>query len=122
MVHVSHPESKNHTDKINDYNERRMFVRLPTELKALYYLNEDKEGLKKCTVFDIHHKGLGIRFNDNEDIPLYSVMHLGLISRWQLTPVSVTGMLKWTREAQNELAGGIEFLELLDSITLLKLF
>ena len=44
----------------NDVEEKRAFVRVLTNLKARYRLQDKKCRWKKCTIINIHHKGFGL--------------------------------------------------------------
>ena len=107
----------------NKMDERRKSFRFPTNLKALYYLREEKESLEKCNILNVSYKGLGVKFHTLEKIKTCSKIHLGIIVKWQLAPISVTGILRWLEEGGfRHVVGGLELTESLDSIKLIKLF
>jgi len=108
--------------EVNKIEERRRFFRFPTNLKCLYYLEGDKEGLNKCNIFNISYEGLGIKFHTSDKIKIGLKIHFGIINKWEITPISVKGILKWIEDRDNYFVGGIELTKALDNITLTKLF
>ena len=44
----------------NENEERRGFFRVLTNLKGQYILKDKKNRLEKCTIINIHHKGIGL--------------------------------------------------------------
>ena len=46
----------------NENEERRGFFRVLTNLKGQYILKDKKNRLEKCTIINIHHKGIGLEF------------------------------------------------------------
>ena len=107
----------------NKMEERRKSFRFPTNLKALYYLREEKESLEKCNILNVSYKGLGVKFYTLEKIKTCSKIHLGIIVKWQLTPIGVTGILRWIGGGGfMPFVGGLELTESLESLKLIKLF
>jgi hypothetical protein len=37
----------------NNWEEKRNLIRFPTDLKALYYLKEERESVEKCTIVNV---------------------------------------------------------------------
>ena len=107
----------------NKMEERRKSFRFPTNLKASCYLREEKESLEKCNILNVSYKGLGVKFHTLEKIKTCSIIHLGIIVKWQLTPISVTGTLRWVGGGGfMPFVGGLELTESLESLQLIKLF
>jgi hypothetical protein len=52
----------------NNWEEKRNLIRFPTDLKALYYLKEERESVEKCTIVNVSYKGFGIAFQRGEKI------------------------------------------------------
>ena len=103
--------------------ERRLSFRFPSPLKALYYLEGEKETLDKGRVVDVSHEGLGISFDSTRrEIEQDSLIHCGIINPWKLSPIDVKGIVTWVEKEDEHLRGGIELVEGLDNLTLIKLF
>ena len=107
----------------NKMEERRKSFRFPTNLKASYYLREEKENLEKCNILNVSYKGMGLEFHTLEKIKTCSEIHLEIFSKRQLTPISVTGILSWIGGGGfMPFVGGLEITESLESLQLIKLF
>ena len=103
--------------------ERRKFFRFPTNLKASYYLREEKENLEECNILNVSYTGMGVKFYALEKIETCSEIHLEIISKRQVTPISVTGTLSWIGGGGlMPFVGGLELTESLESLQLIKLF
>jgi hypothetical protein len=101
--------------------DQRKHRRFATRLKALYYVSDAEEGLEKCEIVDVSYGGLGIHFNQAGGFTGSSAINLGVVVRWQLMPVSLTGRVKWTSDGTSRSVGGVELDVPLDNMTLLKL-
>lgn len=101
--------------------DKRRYARFPTQLRALYYLSDEQEGLEKCDIINVSYGGLGIALKTNGALKDLSTINLGIVVKWQFMPVSLKGMVKWLDAGVDELVGGVEFAVPLDNITLLKL-
>jgi len=101
--------------------EQRREPRIPTQRKAHYFLKEGTSTLKECTVIDVSHKGMGIRFDTSEALHLGSTVIIDLTDSSVRKSLYVAGSLRWIEEGVNFFIGGIELAESLDDITLLKL-
>jgi hypothetical protein len=107
----------------NKMEERRKSFRFPTNLKASCYLREEKESLEKCNILNVSYTGIGVKFYTLEKIKTGSKIHLEIISERQLTPISVTGILRWIGGGGfMPFVGGLELAESLESLQLIKLF
>ena len=101
--------------------EKRREPRIPTQRKAHYFLKEGTDTLKECTLIDVSHRGMGIRFNTTEALYPGSTVIIDLTGSVARESLYVTGLLRWIEEGVNFFIGGIELIESLDDITLLKL-
>lgn len=88
---------------------RRNFSRFDTQLKAHYFLNEQKEDGEECTVIDISRKGMGIRFDTADKINIGSTIHLEISIPPESETISVKGILKRINQKESDLIGGIEW-------------
>ncbi len=93
--------------------------RYVTQLKAQYFLDDDKDHWKECTIININPKGMCVEFN--EGINVNSTIHLVIIKSGESEPIIVKGILKWLRQKKNNFIGGIELAETLDENTFAKL-
>jgi len=105
----------------NNWEERRNVIRFPTDLKALYYLKEERESVEKCTILDVSYKGFGIAFQRGEKINTGAQINIGIVVKWQFMPISVRAILKWLNEGVDRCTAGVELTESLEHITLMKL-
>ena len=106
----------------NNLEDKRQSIRFPTNLKALYYLSEEKESVEKCTILNVSYRGFGIQFPTSEKIKTGSHINIGIVVKWQVMPISVRGIVKWRNEETNLCDAGAELNESLDDLTLMKLF
>jgi len=100
-------------------NEKRRFGRFVTQLKAHYFLEENRGSLKECTINDISPIGAGIELH--EDINVGSTIHLIVSVPGESTPIMIKGALVWIKHKQPKFVGGIELTEMLDNTTFAKL-
>jgi hypothetical protein len=64
---------------------------------------------------------MGIIFRAQEKIDIGSTIHFAITVPPEEEPVMIKGMLKWIRQRKDNLVGGIEFAEILDTDTFVKL-
>lgn len=102
--------------------EKRKFIRFPTALKALYYLQEERESVKKCTITNVSYRGFGIAFHRGTKINTGAQLNIGIVVKWQFMPISTRGVLRWFDGGSDLSAAGVELTESLQHITLMKLF
>jgi hypothetical protein len=98
----------------------RESLRLPTYLKAFYYLDGEKEGFDMCNVLNISYGGICIKLYSHDKIKIGARINFGLIYKWK--PISVKGALKWTRNVGKCYVGGIELTKALDVFTVIKCY
>lgn len=105
----------------NSWEEKRAVIRFPTNLKALYYLKQEREGVEKCTILNVSYNGFGMAFQGGEQISTGTQVNIGIVVKWQFMPISVKAVLKWLVEGKDRCTAGVELTESLDNITLMKL-
>ena len=96
--------------------ENRAAIRFDTDLKGRYFIKELGKRWGNCTVFDVSRTGMGIKFYTPETIDLGSTITIEIEVPSELEPMSVKGILRWIKQADNEFIGGIELTEVLDEI------
>ena len=99
--------------------DTRRSGRYVIQLKAQYFLDDDKDHWRVCTILNINPKGVCVEFN--EGINVDSTIHLVIIKSGESEPIIVKGILKWLRQKKSNLIGGIELAETLDENTFAKL-
>jgi len=95
---------------------RRGFRRHPTkDLKAKYFVEEEKKDWKECTIKGISYKGMGIIFPTDEENNVGSTIHLKVFTSKESESeyFIVKGILKWVEKRGNAFVGGIGLTELL---------
>ena len=106
----------------NNLEEKRESMRFPTNLKALYYLSNQKDSVEKCKILNVSYKGFGIQFPMGENVQPGSNINIGIVVQWQFMPISVKGIVKWKNEETEFCDAGAELSTSLDNLTLMKLF
>ncbi len=96
--------------------ENRLHIRFSTNLKGRYFIKEVAKHWGNCTIFDVSRSGIGIRFHTSEKIEVGSTIEVEIEIPSELQPMSVRGILRWIKQADNEFVGGIQLTEVLDEI------
>ena len=104
--------------------DRRRFSRVGILLEARYNLEHVSDTMARCTIINMNHKGIGIRFHTHEVINVGATVHLEIVVSDKLQFTNVKGTLRWNKKRENGNAagvdGGIECNELLDEMQLSK--
>jgi len=89
--------------------ERRGFFRVLTNLKGQYTLKDKNNGLEKCTIINIHHKGIGLEFYTPKKIKVGSSLTFDIFTSDTAEPITikVKGKIKWMKERKRYFIGGI---------------
>ena len=119
-AHLNDYEACNRGALVQSEDKRKHF-RFSTQLKALYYLGDEHEGLEKCDILNVSHGGIGIEFKKAGTVKDSSAINLGIVVKWHFMPISLKGTVKWLGESLDHLICGIELTVPLDNMTLLKL-
>ena len=101
--------------------ERRGFFRVLTNLKGQYALKDKKDRLEKCTIINIHHKGVGLEFYTPKKIKMGSSLIFEIFSSDKTEPITIKGKIKWMKERKRYFIGGIEVNSKTDEEKLAKL-
>ena len=107
----------------NENEERRGFFRVLTNLKCQYILKDKKNRLEKCTIINIHHKGIGLEFYTPKKIKVGSSLTFDIFTSDTLEPITikVKGKIKWMKERKRYFIGGIAVTSKIDEEKLAKL-
>jgi len=107
----------------NENEERRGFFRVLTNLKGQYILKDKKNRLEKCTIINIHHKGIGLEFYTPKKIKVGSSLTFDIFTSDTLEPITikVKGKIKWMKERKRYFIGGIAVTSKIDEEKLAKL-
>ena len=108
----------------NAMEDRRRFSRFGILLEACYSVENESGTMGPCTIINMNHKGIGIRFHTREVIDAGATIYLEIFVSEKLKFTRVKGTLKWNRKRGNGhsagVDGGIECDELLDEMQLSK--
>jgi Tfp pilus assembly protein PilZ len=110
------PREENNDGRQDGGEENRVHIRFDTDLKGRYFIKELGQRWGNCTVFDVSRTGMGIKFHTPETIDVGSTITVEIEVPSELEPMSVKGILRWIKPADNEFLGGIELTEVLDEI------
>ena len=102
--------------------DRRIFSRYFSQLKAKYFLNDKRIVWEECTIINISRKGMGIKLHTHEKIYVGSIIHLGIFIPTKIESFTVKGVLKWIEKGVNCFVGGIEETESLEETASKNMF
>ena len=88
--------------------ERRKYHRSPTKQNGEYFLDGEERGSGVCTITDVSRGGMGIRFNTARIITIGSIIRFKIAATSIATFVKIRGILKWTKQKENDLNAGIK--------------
>jgi len=88
--------------------EERESRRLAANLKAKYFLKEEKGNGKECTIINVSHGGVGLEFYTSEKIVEGSTLLLEIFYAKGIKPIQVEGTLMWVKQGEKDSIGGIE--------------
>ena len=98
----------------NNLGEKRKSMRFPTNLKALYYLSNQKESVEKCRILNVSYNGFGIQFPMGDKIKTGSNINIGIVVQWQFmrkpphdNPVLMTWRRRPTQSGYQTLLGPV---------------
>jgi len=107
----------------SEEQERRGFFRVLTNLKGQYTLKDKKSRFEKCTIINIHHKGIGLEFYTPKKIKMGSSLIFDIFTSDKSEPITikVKGKIKWMKERKRYFIGGIAVTSKTDEEKLAKL-
>ena len=105
----------------NEVQEKRKFVRVLTNLKAQYNIKDKKGRWKRCTIINIHHKGLGLEFHSITKINEGEILLFSLPLADKSEPIQIRGRVQWMKERKRYFIGGIKVASVQDEDTLAEL-
>ena len=105
----------------SEKQERRGFFRVLTNLKGQYTLKDKKNRLEKCTIINIHHKGIGLEFYTPKKIKVGSSLVFDIFVSNTSETITIKGKIKWMKERKRYFIGGIEVVSKTDEEKLAKL-
>ena len=92
-----------------------------TNLKANYLVKEGKIVWKECTINKVSRKGIGITLHTDEKITVGTTLDLKIFISKELEYFTVKGIVKWIKQKENNLIGGIELTEFLSETEWIQL-
>ena len=98
--------------------QKRKFVRLPTNLKAEYSVKGSGHEAEPCTVINISLNGAGLEFYSSESIAVGSTLTLKIFDPEGKETVGAEGVIKWSKQGEKDFVCGVELTDPLDKFTL----
>jgi hypothetical protein len=105
--HEQQRNRENHLGK-NAIQEKREYVRVLTNLKAEYSIENKKNRLKKCTIINVHHKGFGLEFHSLTKIKEGESLLFTTFLANQPEPIQIQGTVQWIKERKRYFVGGVK--------------
>lgn len=94
--------------------ERTESVRIPTSVKARYFLKNEPVPGKDCTVINISLNGAGLAFYAQETMGQGSRLSLKMYALGGKATITVEGVVSWVKQGKKDFLFGIKLLEALD--------
>jgi len=88
--------------------DNRFYRRFATNLKGTFVLKGSVKS-EECTIVDISRKGLCIKFHNHMRIPIGSTIFVEAYPPREMLPINFKGTVKWIKQEEGKLIGGIEF-------------
>ena len=104
-----------------EIKEKRLSVRFPTNLKAVYSLEEDAEKTKECTVINISLNGAGLEFYTSENIGENTKLFLKISIPERNKAVHIAGIARWVKRGKRDFVCGVKLFKPLDKANLTAL-
>lgn len=95
--------------------EREESVRIPTNLKARYFLKDEQLQGKDCTVINISLNGAGLAFYSPETVEKGSKLSLKMFALEGRATITVDGVVSWVMQGKKDFLCGIKLIEVLDN-------
>jgi len=93
--------------------DKRVCRRHYKQLKAYYLLCNKKRGWEECTIINVNvaNEGMGIKFHTSEKIKAGTTIIFEIFISGELEPISVKGIVKWSKQGGKDFIGGIRLTE-----------
>jgi len=98
-------------------NERRQLKRFSLKLKAHYTFEDKNESWKECSIIDVTHNGMGVKFHSRETVKTGTPIYLAIVIDVSLSPVRLKGVIKWGGESADSGVCGVELTEIMEEVT-----
>jgi hypothetical protein len=98
--------------------QKRKFIRLPTNLSAEYSLKGSESEGGKCTVINISLNGAGLEFYSSEPIAVGATLVLKIFDSEKKETVGTEGVVKWNKQGEKDFVCGVALTEGLDKFAL----
>ena len=98
-------------------SERRQLRRFSLKLKAHYTFEVESDNWQECSIIDITHNGMGLKFPSPETLKLGTPIYLAIVIDEAVRPVRLTGVIKWGGEGADGCVCGVELAEIVDEVT-----
>ncbi len=94
--------------------ERTESIRIPTSIKARYFLKNEQLPGKDCTIINISLNGAGLAFYAHETMEQGSRLSLKMYALGGRATIIVDGLVSWVQQGKKDFLCGIKLLEVLD--------
>ena len=98
--------------------QKRRFIRLPTNLSAEYSFKGSESGKGNCTVINISLNGAGLEFYSSEPIPVGATLALKIFDAEKKETVGTEGVVQWNKQGEKDFVCGVALMAVLDKFTL----
>ena len=98
--------------------QKRKFKRLPTNLKAEYFLQGSTPDGKQCTVINISLNGAGLEFYAHESVEVGTNLLVKIFDQDGEKAFDAEGIVRWSKQGEKDFVCGIELTRALDKFIL----
>jgi len=95
--------------------ERTESIRIPTSVKARYFLKNEQLPGKDCTVINVSLNGAGLAFYGRETMEKGSRLSLKMYALGGKATITVDGVVSWVKQGKKDFLCGIKLIEVLDN-------
>jgi hypothetical protein len=89
-------------------------VRIPTNVKARYFLKNEQLPGRDCTVINISLNGAGLAFYARDTMEKGSKLSLKMFALGGTATITVEGVVSWVKQGKKDYLCGLLLLEVLD--------
>lgn len=101
--------------------EGKKSLRVPTSVKAQYFLSGREQEAKECTVINVSLSGAGLAFYTPKRIGVGTMLSLKIFALEGEAVISLAGMVKWVNRGKKDFLCGIKLTETLGTAQLVML-
>ncbi len=90
-------------------------IRIPTSVKARYFLKNRQLPGRECTVINISLNGAGLAFYAHETMEQGSKLSLKMYALGGKATITVDGVVSWVKQGKKDFLCGIKLMDVLDN-------